>query len=118
MGHYFVEPGVVRLDIGDGDWIEIKRELTYGEQQELAGLALRLDKTTLTDGAAPSLAMDWAAHALAKLATWIVDWSFTDKDGQPVKVTAESVRRLRPSLAERCSEAIDKHSADTETQKN
>jgi hypothetical protein len=28
---WFVEPSVVRLDIGDGHWLDVKRELTVGE---------------------------------------------------------------------------------------
>lgn len=123
MSIYFVEPTTTRLDLGQDDdgqpmWIEVKTELNYGEQQELAGLALRLQKTDLGSDAAPSVEMDWAAYGLAKLKTWIVDWSFTDAQGKPVKVSRESVQRLRPWLAQACEKAIDEHAKSLETAKN
>ena len=36
----FVTPDTARVELSDGDWIEIKERLTYGEQQRLAGGAL------------------------------------------------------------------------------
>jgi hypothetical protein len=32
---WFVEPDTVRKELSDGQWIEIKTRLTYGEQKRL-----------------------------------------------------------------------------------
>ena len=41
----FIKPDTTRLQLSEGDWIEVKKILTYGEQQRLSGAALTTIKS-------------------------------------------------------------------------
>ena len=66
-------PSTERVDLGDGDWIELRRELSYGETLELSN-ASRLDGGGI----------DLKDYYLTRAALWIVDWSFVDADNNPI----------------------------------
>jgi hypothetical protein len=69
----FVQAKTARLDLGDGHWIDIKRELSYGDMKDVAS-ATRSDVTS---------------GSLNLVASYLVDWSLTDGEGQPVSVDSE-----------------------------
>lgn len=104
----FVKPEVVRLDISDGDWIEIKRRLTLGEQKRLEGAGIGR-ATGFRQGADVEVAVDLEAAAMALLVTYLVDWSLRDEHDKPVSVTRSSVAALDPDDAEEIEQAISNH---------
>lgn len=65
-----VLPSTERVDLSDGDWLELKRELAYGESLELSN-ASRLEGGTI----------DLKDYYLLRAALYIVDWSFVDDKG-------------------------------------
>jgi len=101
----FVLPETVRLELSDGDWIEVKKRLTYGEQQRLAGGALR---PKLTDGEI-DISLDLETHSILRLSTWIVDWSFCNFQGKQIKVSKEAIASSDPDSIEEIEEALTAH---------
>ena len=108
MRNRFVIPEVVRLDLSDGDWIEVKRRLTNGERRRLntAGLS----KSLLIGGdASNEVDIDFAEFGTARALTYIVDWSFRDGNGLRVEVTREAYESLDEETADEIDKALDAH---------
>lgn len=104
----FVQPTVVRCNLSDGDWVELKGRLTYLEGQKLATAALG-GMRQLAEGERPEFTLDAAAYALAQLEAWIVDWSFQGPDGRPVPVSRDSLSVLEEETAAELIGAIKRH---------
>ena len=110
MPNYFVEPDTVRLELSDGGWIEVKTELTFGEQQRLIGKVLQ------SRNAEPTLdSTAWESYKIMGFLTWIVDWSLTDAKGKPVPVSRDAISNLRRPIAEEIDELLAKHIQEVES---
>jgi hypothetical protein len=99
----FVSAETVRLELTDGDWIEVKRELSYGEQQELF---LRDVQMTGLAGGERNVSVDLQLINIRDMAMWIVDWSFEDAKGKRVPVSIDSIKALATDAAEEVDEAL------------
>lgn len=108
-GTWFVKPAVARLDLGDGQWVEIKEQITYGEAQRLTGSMLR-SRVSRNDGA-DEVGVDYARFSVLKLQTWLVDWSARDEDDKPVPLSPAAIENLDPATAEAIDAAINAHLA-------
>jgi hypothetical protein len=106
MGNRFVRPDTVRLDISAGDWLEVKRRLTAGEQRQAFA---RIIKTaggsavaSSVDGAPPEVHADIQVHpaqvGLSQVLAYLVDWSLTDADGKPVVIRGKSLQVVSSAL--------------------
>jgi hypothetical protein len=100
----FVQPATKTLELSDGDWVEVKERLTYGEQQTLAGGALGR-ATGMFEGK-PEVALDMARYQIKRFAIWIVDWSFTDAKGKRVPVSEDAIANLDPDTAQEIDDAL------------
>ena len=109
----FVLPETVTLDLSDDDWIEVKKRLTYGEQQRLAGGALR---PKLTDGEI-DISLDLETHSILRLSTWIVDWSFCDANGKQVQGDRDAIASMDPDTANEIEDALTAHIEALEQEK-
>lgn len=98
----FVKPQVVRLPLSAGDYIDVKRRLNTGEQQELFAVMAPL----VTPGEKVQLNSRMALTA--KVMAYLLAWSFTD-DGQPVPVTLGAVNGLDPDTFREIRDAIETH---------
>ena len=123
----FVEPEVVRLELTEGDWVEVKKELTYGEEQRLAGAAMTSmniqsdsdrAKTRTEDGEGVRVNLENERYAILRLYTWLVDWSFENTAGKRVKVSREAIANLGADTAHEIDEALSAHIASREEAKN
>jgi hypothetical protein len=119
----FVEPETVKLDLSDGDWIEVKKELTYGEEQRLAGAAMTSmniqsdadkAKTQTEEGDGVRVNLQNERFAIARLYTWLVDWSFTNAKGKRVEVSREAIANLSASTAHEIDDALTAYIASRE----
>jgi hypothetical protein len=99
----FVSANTVRLELSDGDWIEVKERLTYGERSKLSAASFRSGHLG-TD----TVELDFEAYAVEKLATWLVDWSFT-RAGKSVPVSKAAIRALDPETADEIETALNVH---------
>ena len=107
----FVEPATVKLELSEGDWIEVKRELSYGEQLQLQ------DESSRRSEEDDKLRFVYSSFYVAHLVAWIVDWSFTDDNGR-VEVTADSIRALKSDIAGEINTALNKYEAEQDALKN
>jgi hypothetical protein len=94
-----VAPETVRLDLGDGHWVEVKKQLTYGEMSDVA----EATKGSLVTA------------QIHMLAAYIVDWSLQDAKEQrlPVDSLAErigSLRAMTPEAVNAIDAVIETHS--------
>src|SRR5689334_15448688 len=106
----FVTPDVVRIPLKNGeDWIEVKKELTVGEEKRFRSAGLK--HMAQADGET-KIDIDWAAMARARVEAYLVDWSATKADPKnkgkvvAVKVTRETIEALAPEDFDEIDEAI------------
>lgn len=93
---WFVQPETERLELFGGEaWIEVKRELSYGEGQRITGMALRSMNT-----AGNEIGLDFNSYNIGRMSAWIIDWSLTDAKGKQVKVNLDSIRNLAQPVAD------------------
>jgi hypothetical protein len=111
---------VVRLELSDGDWIDVRRVLTVGEDRDLVSLAVRGYRP---DGTAD---LDTKLLSFLAAATYITGWSLVGVDGLPIpwvvnaSVTkrVEVLRTLDSATMREIDEAIDAHRMREATAKN
>jgi hypothetical protein len=104
----FVAPDVRRITLADGDWIEIKKQLNVGEDRRYRAAGLKR-LTGAPGSASASVDVDWAELALARVTTYLVDWSFKDGNGKSLPYTSASVPNLSPESFEEIDQAIVGH---------
>jgi hypothetical protein len=89
----FVKPETVRVDLSDGDWLLLKRQLTAGEMRALFTRLLQPIATSpgeLMSGHDAALRVDATQASLGTILAYLVDWSFTDDEGRPVVVRGQA----------------------------
>jgi len=108
----FADGSAVRLELSEGDWVLVRRELSYGQQRRLAAAGLTgIDQAA---GGNERLRVDLAAYDLERLCTWVIDWSLRDADGDHVVVSREAIESLHPDTAGEINRALDAHVAAQE----
>lgn len=76
----FVQPGSEKLEISDGDWLIVKRELTAGEaRRAFARTVKRMNAGDQTE-------LDPEGVGLGKMVAYLLDWSLVGHDGKPVVI--------------------------------
>ena len=110
---------VVRLGLSDDDWIEVKKELSYGEGQRLASAGLsKVAVSTITPQTEEvEVGMDMEAHNICRLLLWIVDWSFCGEKGKQVDVSADAIGALASSEVAEIDNALTAHIKAVEAEK-
>ena len=115
----FPKPKVVRLDISDGDWIEVKSKLNVGERKKM--FAESITKMGGKIGEDAEYDLDAVKMSFAKVAAYLVDWSLAEEDEKgavvPVEISLESIQALDEDSFVEIEEAIDKHIEETEKEK-
>lgn len=107
----FVAPETVRIDLADGDWIEVKKELGVGEDRRYRTAGVK------RANAKEEVEIDWTAMALARVQTYLVDWSARDAKDKPVPVTRQAIEALAVEDFEAIDAAIQAHIAATSEEK-
>ena len=103
----FANGAQVRLALSDGDWVSVRKELSYGQQRRLAASGLTGIDQAAAEG--ERLKVDLAAYDIERLVLWVLDWSFRDDDGEPVVVGREAIEALHPDAAAEVNAALDRH---------
>lgn len=108
------ETVTVRLDDA-GHYVEIKRELDYGEEGELAGAAIRAG---IKPDGTPKMEYSLRDQRLLTLALYLVDWNLTGGNGKAVALPddlakrAELVAHLSPKWAAKIAAKIEELRAE------
>ena len=130
----FVKPAVVRLEISDGDWIDVKRELNVKERKRVqsAGMTHMQSENPDSEEAKVEVRVNWIDMIFAKVREYLVDWSFTEPklddkgnevlvDGVPELVPVEfseaALSNLDDETFEEIKEALEKHEERLEKEK-
>lgn len=111
MGKFrFVTPQVDRLELSDGDWVEVKHELTAGEQAKMSGSAMRMMRPENKDtGEAAAFEIDSTRLAFARLEAYLTDWSFRDSTDKPVSITRDTLSALSGDTLTELNAVLDAH---------
>lgn len=123
----FASQDTTRIELSDGDWIEVKNELTHGEQARLnARMYGRVDVGGVATGTVVP-GIDIEAMAIETLAMWLTAWSFhravkktVVRDGQsvteevlePVELTRDAIAALDEATGDEVQGAIGRHIAE------
>jgi len=103
----FADGGQVRLELSDGDWVAVRRELSYGQQQHLALAGVTgIPDALVAAGGGQRLTYDWTRFEVDRLCAWLLDWSFRDGDGDHVVVSRERIEALHPDTAAEINAAL------------
>lgn len=90
MGNRFVDPNKrARIDIGEGDWIEVPEKLSYEQ-------AIAFSQIEGTE-------QDQAVKILSQV---IKDWSLTLEDGQKAEITYDNIKRLEIGIVHTVMEFV------------
>jgi hypothetical protein len=109
----FVVPKTERLELSDGDWIDVNERLTYGQEQRLQEAMLgKMSMDELEKVA--EIGLTTARAAVDRLETWIVAWSFRDDEDRPVPVSRSAIENLDPYTADEIDAALTAHIEDLE----
>jgi hypothetical protein len=103
----FADPDdTVRIDLSEGEWIDVRKGLSWGQELRLQAAGIDLE---LGASGRPQLKhVDLERITVAKMIAWITAWSFT-RNGQPVAVDEASLRGLRTEVAAEMNAAVDAH---------
>jgi hypothetical protein len=112
----FVVAETTRLDLSDGDWIEVKNELSYGEQQRISSAALN-KVSGMIEGEDQAISVDLERYNVLRLETWLVDWSFCGSNGKQVPISRDAIAALDQNTAAEVNAALEKHITETEQKK-
>ena len=127
MGFSFVQPSTVKIDLGDGDWLQVKRELSAGELKAMRTASFTyMQGAPTTDDAAQAgkaddevkLGVDWRKLAVAKILAYVIDWNAKDAQGRPVPFSRDAIEQLAMPDFERIENAINAHVKEIEAEKN
>jgi hypothetical protein len=99
----FVQPKIVRLPLTEGQWIDVKRELSYGEQTDMfASMRKQF-------GAGTVPVLDTTLIGRARMAAYLLAWSFVDAEGTPVPVSPAAINNLDGETAREIAAALEAH---------
>lgn len=107
----FVVPDIVRLSLSDGDWIDVKRRLNIGEQRAMFA------QIYLSKAADQPVQMEVSKVGVARVAAYVIGWSFTDAAGKPVAYSPQTIDALDPTSFVEVLEAVDAHIAREDEQR-
>jgi hypothetical protein len=111
----FAVAEIDRLPLSDGDFIDVKRQLTVGEEKDVSLLAMK--EISQEDGSV-KFRGDYQLMPFAKAVIYLVGWSFHNAKG-PVKLEDDQKKRLAQLRAldseswEEIAKAIDTHEEAT-----
>lgn len=107
----FVQPELTRLSLSQGDFIDVKKQLNAGEQRRVFGRMVR----DMTPG--EKVTLDPEQVGRTKLVEYIVGWSFTGADGQPVPFSESALDNLNTETYAELIKAIDAHETAQEAER-
>lgn len=118
----FVVPETKRIDLRDGpdgekNWIEIKKELTKGEDSTFRTRAMKAKVQPGETQGTVAVEIDWKLLALARVEAFLVDWSAKGPNGKDLPVTPEAIAALAPESFDEIDESIQAHIAALEAEK-
>lgn len=100
---WFVDPDSVRLDLPDGQWLLVKKELNAGDTRAIFSDLVK------SMPAGERAQLDPSKVGLTKIVRYVLEWSLQDKAGKPVPFSEAALLGLKPERYQAISDAIDAH---------
>jgi hypothetical protein len=100
-----VEPEQVRLPISDGDFIDVKRQLTAGEHRRIFLDQIKGD--VIVSG--QEMQLDPAKLGITRILAYVVGWSLVDPDGHPIPFSEATLLLQDADTYGEIAEAVDAH---------
>lgn len=108
----FVQPEIARLPLSDGTYIDIKKRLNHGEQEDMF--------FRMSPYVTETMQLDRRQVRTAKVLAYLLGWSLTmngEADGPPVPMSPElsedqrlsTIRSLDPVVFREMFDAIERH---------
>lgn len=79
MRTWMRRPEKVRLDLGDGYWLDVKKHLTAGEHRSMLAGMMREDQESISS----------VKVGMSQILAYLLDWSITDLDGKVVAIAGQ-----------------------------
>lgn len=98
-----VKPATVRLSLSQGDWVDVKQELTSGEHRQM--FLAQLNSTEL--GSKPTL--DLKNVGVSRVLGYVVAWSYVGFDDKPLQITSEVLDKFDGETFQEVLAAVDAH---------
>lgn len=106
----FAPLDTVKLELSEGDWIEVKRALSYGDYLDLQDASTKRDDN---DNVHLQMGEFW----INRLLTWAVDWSLEDERGK-VELSHDAIRALSTEAAAEINKVLQDYISQQEDSKN
>ncbi len=108
-----VQPDIVRLEISDGDWLDVKKDLTYGERMQ-ASSAVIGEIRVAGGGNEGYMRPQFELAALAQILAYLVDWSLVDAGDKRIPIVTQAqklaaLKSLDDASVDEIGRAIDAH---------
>jgi hypothetical protein len=104
----FVSPETVRINLSDGQWIDVKKTLTAGEEKAYRSAGFKRVSQRQDDNA-NEVDIDWQAMAFARVDTYLVEWSAKKPDGKDMPLNKSTIRNLDTDSFKEIDDAILAH---------
>lgn len=92
------------VELSDGDWVNLKQKLDYGEASVLYDATYRSNMASPDPTTSREVRM--AVFNTQRILLYVMEWSFIDDEHKPLPVNAENIRRLDSETANELHEAI------------
>lgn len=102
---FFIEDEVDRIELDKDYWVDIKRRMSYGDQQKLLSCFVKIQQGE-RDLQVNNL--DIAGGNIALLEINIKEWNLPGKDGKVMPINKDSIGKLEPKVAEKILAEIGK----------
>ena len=109
----FVRPDVIRIELADGAFIDVKRELNAGERRGV--FADMCVGGVMRQGEPAEL--DPRKVGLTRMLAYLVGWSALDEDGRPVPLSLAALDNLSYESFNEIANAIDAHEERVERER-
>lgn len=121
-------PGTTKLYLWDetadtpgAEWIEVKNQISYGDEQDMAGKVVTSIKVPAGADEAErqeikdtlEVMLDVAIDGPFKILVWTVDWNLAGPDGKQVDLEFDAIRALSLEYADEINKLINDHAEVT-----
>ena len=104
--NYFVTDEVDRIKVGKDHWVDIKRRMSYGDQQKLVASYMKMEMQA--GGKTPDINVDFELGSVTLLLINIKGWNLTNEKGEIAPINADTISVLEGGVATKISNEINK----------
>ena len=109
MKYFIDEKDVFRVEFKDGQWVDIKKELSQTDNDLIMSkMVTTKSEVNKKDPRKPKTVVSIELGKLPLMECSIVAWSFTNDDGSPAPINTENISNLRGQYRTKVLSEIDR----------